>query len=98
MKIEISVDSKSMSAGDFLYSLFSGIVSAWDAILQKYSVKERLTKLSRIICFVLALEISFGILLGSIIIFKGDFVILYLGVVTSILLAIYSFKKLYPKI
>ena len=98
MKIEISVDSKSMSAGDILCSIFSWIVSAWDAILKKYSVKERLAKLYRMMCFLLALEISFGILLASIINFKDNVVILRFGIVASILLAIFSCKKLYPKI
>ena len=89
-KIEVSVDSKSMTS--------DRMISAWDAILQKYSVRERFSKLGRILYFVLALEISFGLLLASIIIAKDDAALLRLGIFASILLAIYSCKKLYPKI
>lgn len=98
MKIEVSINSKNMTAEDILCSIFSSIVSAWDAILRKFSVKERIAKLFRILCFILAIELSLGIFLASIIICKGDFVILYLGIVASILVAVFSCKVLYPRI
>lgn len=98
MKIEITVNSQNISAGDFLLSIFSAIFSAWDALLQKYAVRERFAKLFRILCFILAIELSLGIFLASIIICKGDFVILYLGIVASILVAVFSCKVLYPRI
>ena len=89
-KIEVSVDSKSMTS--------DGMISAWDAILQKYSVRERIAKLVRILYFVLTLEIAFGLLLASIIIEKDNVALFRLGIFASILLAIYSCKRLYPKI
>lgn len=97
MKVEVSVDSQNMTAEDILCSVFSSIVSAWDAILQKFSVKERFAKLFRILCFILTLELSFGVLLATIICSK-DVAITRLGILASILLAVYSCKKLYPKI
>ncbi len=98
MKIEVNVDSKNMTAEDILCSIFSAIFSAWDALLQKYAVRERFAKLSRIMYFLLALELSFGILLASIIFCKDDVVILRLGIVTSILVAVFACKKLYTRI
>ena len=98
MKLEVRINSKSMTAEDVLCSMLSEIISAWDAILKKFSVKERLAKFHKMMCFVLALEISFGILLASIILCKNDIVFLRLGIIASILLAIYSCKRLYPKI
>ena len=98
MKLEVRANSKSMTVEDVLYLILSGIVSAWDAMLKKFSVKKRLAKFHRTMCFVLALEISFGILLASIILCKNDIVFLRLGIIASTLLAIYSCKRLYPKI
>ena len=97
MKVEVSVNSQNMTAEDILCSVFSSIVSAWDAILRKFSVKECLAKLFRMMSFLFALEIAFGILLASIILGK-DVVILRAGILASILLAVYSCKKLYPKL
>lgn len=97
MKVEVSVNSQNMTAEDVLYSIFSSIVSAWDALLLKFSVKERFAKLFRILCFVLALELSFGLLLATIICSK-DVAVTRFGILASILLAVYSCKKLYPKI
>ena len=90
-------NSKNITAEDILCSVFSAIVSAWDALLLKFSVKERFAKLFRILCFVLALELSFGVLLATIICSK-DVAVTRLGISASILLAVYSCKKLYPKI
>lgn len=90
-------NSKNITAEDILCSVFSAIVSAWDALLLKFSVKERFAKLFRILCFVLALELSFGVLLATIICSK-DVAVTHLGILASILLAVYSCKKLYPKI
>ena len=69
-----------------------------DALLRKFSVKERIAKFFRFMPLVVALVVSLDIILFAIIFFKDDSVILRLGIFASILLAIYSCKKLYPQI
>ena len=68
------------------------------ALLRKFTGKERLAKFFRLMRFVIALVVSLDIILFAIIFCKDDTVILRLGILASILFAVYSCKKLYPKI
>ena len=95
MKLEVKLYSKNVTADDFGSAIFSAVDNAWNYIIKEI-LPTFLVSFLFFTCFCLALGISLLTFLASILVANTP-ITRNLGIIASILLAVFAFKKIYPK-